>query len=127
MRLTLPYLTAALVLFTIEVLIAIFVRDGFVRPYVGDVLAVMLVYSALRAVLPIGAASALTAALGLAFAIEAAQAFGLVGALGLTGNNVARIVLGGAFDWLDILAYTVSAALITVAEVVLRRVRSATP
>ena len=47
------YALAALVLFAVEVVIALFVRDAFVRPYLGDVLAVMLVYAVLRAVTPL--------------------------------------------------------------------------
>jgi hypothetical protein len=82
----LRYALAALVLFAIEVFIALFVRDAFIRPYVGDVLAVMLVYCALRAIFPIGVAEGAVAALGLAFAIETAQAFGLIGALGWRGT-----------------------------------------
>jgi hypothetical protein len=42
------YALAALIIFAIEVCIALFVHDGFIRPYVGDVLAVALVYAALR-------------------------------------------------------------------------------
>ena len=39
------YIISFLVIFCIEVLIALYVRDNFVRPYVGDVLVVVLVYS----------------------------------------------------------------------------------
>ena len=34
-------------------MIALFVRDAFIRPYIGDVLAVALVYTALRAIVPL--------------------------------------------------------------------------
>ncbi len=44
------YLIAALFIFAVEVVIALYVRDDFVRPYLGDVLAVMLVYCAVRTV-----------------------------------------------------------------------------
>jgi hypothetical protein len=48
-----PYAITALAIFAIEVLIALFVRDAFIRPYLGDVLAVALVHTALRAVTPL--------------------------------------------------------------------------
>ena len=48
------YGIAALILLVVEVLIALFVNDQFVRPYLGDVLAVVLVYASLRAVTPMG-------------------------------------------------------------------------
>lgn len=37
-----------------EVLIALYVRDRFIRPYVGDMLVVVLVYSFVRIFLPTG-------------------------------------------------------------------------
>lgn len=112
----LGYLAAAIVLFAIEVLIALFVRDDFVRPYVGDVLAVALVYAGLRAVTPLGVNAALAVTLAIAFAIEVAQALGLLAALGLADHAVARVVLGGTFDWADLAAYTAGAAIIALIE-----------
>ena len=40
------YLIFAVILFITEVLIAFFVRDNFIRPYVGDYLVVILIYCA---------------------------------------------------------------------------------
>lgn len=48
------YIISFLVIFCIEVLIALYVRDNFVRPYIGDVLVVVLVYSFVRIFLPTG-------------------------------------------------------------------------
>lgn len=110
------YLAVAIVLFAIEVLIALIVRDNFVRPYVGDVLAVALVYAGLRAVTPLGVNAALAMTLAIAFAIEVAQALGFLAALGLGDNAVARVVLGGTFDWADLAAYTGSAFIIALIE-----------
>jgi Protein of unknown function (DUF2809) len=110
------YALAALAIFAIEVVIALFVRDAFVRPYVGDLLAVILVYAALRAATPLNLASAVVATLSIALTIEIAQAFDLLGKLGLGGNEVAQIVLGGAFDVLDVLAYACGVVLIFVTE-----------
>ena len=42
------YIISFLVIFCIEVLIALYVCDNFVRPYIGDVLVVVLVYSFVR-------------------------------------------------------------------------------
>lgn len=103
-------------LFTIEVLIALFVRDGFVRPYLGDVLAVALVYTALRAVTPLRMAPAIAAALVVAFAIEIAQWFRIVDLLGLAGNPMARVVLGSYFSVEDLTAYIAGAACVPLFE-----------
>lgn len=115
------YLVAAIFLFAIEVVIALFVRDAFIRPYIGDVLAVALVYAALRAVTPLMLGSAIAITLTIALVIELAQAFGLLGALGLRDNVLARTVLGGDFDWLDLAAYAAGAMVIVVVELAVRR------
>ena len=46
------YIISFLLIFCIEVLIALYVRDNFMRPYVGDMLVVVLVYSFVRIFLP---------------------------------------------------------------------------
>ncbi|MDG2532705.1 DUF2809 domain-containing protein [Sphingomonas sp. HITSZ_GF] len=91
-----------------EVCIALFVRDRFVRPYLGDVLAVVLVYCGLRAVLPLRPLPAAAAAFGIAALIEFGQAIHVLDLLGLHGR-VLRVVLGGSFEWLDFVAYAAGA------------------
>lgn len=110
------YLIAALVLFAIEVCIALFVRDSFIRPYIGDVLAAGLVYTALRAATPLQLIPALATTLAIAFAIEIAQALNFLDAIGLRDNTIARTILGGVFDWSDLIAYTAGAILIAAIE-----------
>ena len=39
------YIISFLVIFCIEVFIALYIRDSFIRPYMGDALVVVLVYS----------------------------------------------------------------------------------
>jgi len=104
---------AALALFIIEVLIALFVTDGFVRGYLGDVLVVALVYAALRAMTRMSVAQAL--------AVEIGQALGVLKMLGLADNRVAAVVFGGVFDVLDIAAYLAGGALVVIAEMSFRR------
>ncbi|MCW3838276.1 DUF2809 domain-containing protein [Sphingomonas canadensis] len=110
------YALAAAAIFAVEVLIALFVRDRFVRPYLGDVLAVVLVYAGLRAITPLRVVPAALAALGVAFAVELGQLAGLVHLLGLGSSPVARTVLGTGFDPADLLAYTAGAGIVVVAE-----------
>lgn len=117
------YARGALVVFVVEVAIALFVHDGFVRPYLGDSLAVVLVYLALRAVAPIGVAAAAASAFAVACLVELGQWAGLLDALGLRGSAVARVVLGTGFDPRDLLAYAAGAA----GAIVLEASRRITP
>jgi hypothetical protein len=116
MTIRLPYALATMVVFVIEVFIALFVRDRFIRPYIGDVLAVVLVYLALRAVTTLRVVPALAITLAIAAAIEFGQLFNLLGALGLRHNQIARIILGGSFDVQDFAAYAVGACSVVLVE-----------
>ncbi|MDT8757849.1 DUF2809 domain-containing protein [Sphingomonas psychrotolerans] len=109
MRLHRGYALIALALLVVEILIALFVHDEFVRPYLGDTLAVILVYAGLRAASRIGIVEAAAAAFFIAAAIEFAQWFHVLDLLGLSHNRVARIVLGYGFEWKDFLAYAAGA------------------
>lgn len=86
------------------------------RPYLGDVLAVILVYCGLRAVLAVEVIPAVTIALLIAFAVELGQLIGILDMLGLRGNTVARVVLGSGVDLKDLLAYVAGAAIVLVIE-----------
>ncbi|MBN8673106.1 MAG: DUF2809 domain-containing protein [Chitinophagales bacterium] len=105
-----------LVLFVIEVLIAVYVHDNFVRPYVGDYLVVMLLYCGVRAFINASPLKIALAVLLFAYFIELLQYFHLVDRLGLAGNTVARTVIGYGFEWLDLLAYTLGVISILLLE-----------
>ena len=109
MRFSPGHAVAALVLLAAELLIALFVRDAFVRPYVGDVLAVILVFMALRAVLAIEPWKAAAVALAIATVIEIGQLIDILDRLGLAHHQWLRVVLGMGFDAKDLLAYAVGA------------------
>lgn len=111
----------ALALFAIEVVIAMFVQDRFVRPYLGDTIAVVLVYAAIRAVSPTGTLAATAIALFMAFAIELGQYFHILDLLGLADSELLRTVFGYGFEPADFIAYMAGAATVLVAESLLRR------
>lgn len=93
-------------LFLLLAFIAIYVRDAFVRPFLGDTLAVIWLFYTGKSVLNIPDYRLSICVLVVAYGVEVAQYLNLVTLLGLENVRVARIVLGSTFDWLDILAYT---------------------
>lgn len=121
MNLNRPYALVALVLLAIEVLIALFVSDAFIRPYVGDALAVAFVYCALRAATPLRLWPALSISYAIACAVEAGQYFHLLDHLGLANNTIARTLFGYGFELADFVAYAAGAAGVLVVEAALRR------
>lgn len=98
-------LILTILLFGIEVCIAVFVRDKIIRPYIGDLLVVILLYCFFRSFLNLSPLKTAAGVLLLACAIEALQYFHLVERLGLSHSRIARTVLGSAFEWMDLLAY----------------------
>ena len=100
------YFFRAVVLFIVLVLIALFVRDRFIRPIFGDFLVVIFIYYALASVLNMSKAWLALGVLLFAYAVEIGQYYNLVYHLGLKGNRFAEIVIGMGFTWTDMLAYT---------------------
>ena len=110
------YFLLFLILFWFEVLIALFVHDRFVRPYVGDALVVTLLYCFTRSLLNIQLLPALFLVVSFAFAVETAQYFSLVHHLGLQDYPLATTLIGTSFDWQDLLAYTIGGAFVFLLE-----------
>lgn len=119
-----PYLLAALLLFLIELFIALYVRDRFIRPYVGDFLVVILIYCFLMSFWRAAPLKVALWVLAFSFAVEVGQHFHLVDRLGLGQCEVARIVIGTGFAWEDLLAYTLGIAAVLVVEALTRSANS---
>ncbi|GHV60159.1 membrane protein [Bacteroidia bacterium] len=117
------YLLLTVFLFGIETLIALFIHDHFIRPYMGDVLVVILVYCFVRIFVPAGCRYLPLYVFVFACLIEYLQYLNIVERLGLSGNAVARTVLGTSFDWQDILCYGVGCLLAASWQVKNKRVR----
>jgi hypothetical protein len=107
--------------FCIEVYIALDVNDAFVRPYVGDMLVVMLLYCGLQTFVKISMLNAAVFVLIFATIIEILQYFNWVQLLHLESNDMARVVMGTSFEWLDILAYSVGTVVVIVVEKVFEK------
>ena len=106
-----PYLIAILVLLATEVCIALFVHDGFVRPFIGDVLVVILIYTFLRIFIPEKVRWLSLYIFIFAVLVEVLQYFRIVEVLGLQDNKVMSTIIGTSFDIRDILCYFVGCVL----------------
>ena len=109
------YLIITIILFMTETLIALFVHDSFVRPFFGDFLVVILMYSFFR----IYTSNIIKTAffcLSIAYFIEMLQYFKFIEITGLIKYTVLAIVIGNSFAWGDILAYTLGILAILIFE-----------
>lgn len=112
----LRYLGAFFILLCIELFIGICVHDRFIRPYVGDMLVVILIYFFLRALHPYGMKNMIWYVFFFALAVEILQYFHLGRLLGLEHNRLAMIILGSTFDVGDILCYFTGCLLVWLTE-----------
>ncbi len=99
------YFLFAVILFIIEVLIALYVNDRIIRPYAGDFLVVILIYCAVKTFLRAPPFKVAVGVLLFSYFVEVMQYFKIIEVLGLQKNNVARTVIGVGFDWIDLIAY----------------------
>nr|WP_294776740.1 DUF2809 domain-containing protein [uncultured Flavobacterium sp.] len=121
LRFNRTYLLLTVLLFVTEVCIALYVHDNFIRPYLGDVLVVILIYCFVKSFLKISVTKAAIGVLLFAFTIETLQYLAIVEKLGLEKNKIARVVIGTSFSWEDILAYIAGIIVVILAEKIFNR------
>ena len=114
-RTRLAFLATAVLILAAEIYIAICVKGGFVRHYAGDVLAVVLLYALARAAFSVPPLNLPLKIFAFAAALELAQYFGAVQILGIE-NKILKVMIGGTFDFADLLCYAVGCVLVGIYE-----------
>lgn len=110
------YCGAFVVLLAAEICIALFVHDAFVRPYLGDVLVIVLLCCLGRGPLGLWGKWLVPAVTVLGVLAEGLQYFRLADRLGLEPSSPLRIILGSTFDWADLACYAVGGVLAAALE-----------
>mgnify|MGYP000271255612 CR=1 FL=1 len=116
MKINPKYLIAFFVLLLIEIGIGLFVHDNIIRPYIGDVLVVVLIYTFIRGITKITIWHLPLYVFLFAAAVELAQYFRIVEMLHLQNNKIVSTIIGTSFDIKDIVCYLIAAAILTVWE-----------
>jgi hypothetical protein len=114
------YFISASALLALEVLIALYLHDKIIRPYVGDVLAPVFLYCLVRSIFVASPKRAAAWVLAISFLLEFLQYIHFLEILGWQHIRWVRIVLGNHFEWADLLAYTGGVALVLWAEQLLQ-------
>lgn len=109
-RITYLILTIGFVL--VEILIGLFVHDAFIRPYIGDVLVVVILYCFARIIFPDRLVFMSLFVFLFAVGVEISQYFNLVSLLGFNKTGIFGILLGATFDWIDIICYAVGCGIL---------------
>ena len=91
-------------------------HDRIIRPYIGDLLVVILLYCFVRAFVNISPVKIAIGVLLFSYLIEVLQYLKLVKLLGLQHSRIANVVFGNLFEWIDLVAYTVGIIIVLAVE-----------
>ena len=116
MKKRLVYLLATIILLIVEVLIALYVHDDFIRPYVGDAIVVIVIYTFVRILIPEKGRLLPLYIFLFAVVVEILQGIHIVNILGVADNRFLRTLIGDSFDIKDILCYGVGCILLWLYE-----------
>jgi hypothetical protein len=116
------YFSLAVLLFAIEVLIALFAHDDVIRPYVGDVLVVILIYCFVKSFFDTPVLKTALFVLLFAFVVEGLQYLNILNRLGLKDSKIAAVIIGSSFSCIDIITYIIGIGFVLFFEkIVLRK------
>ena len=107
------YLIVCITIFIIECLIAIFLKKGFIRENVGDILVIPCIYTFLRTIIPNKIKYLSIYVLLFSIIVEFLQMFNITTLLA-NNNKILSIAFGGTFDIKDIICYIVGYLIIIV-------------
>lgn len=116
MKINYKYLISFIILFIIEVIIALFIDDKIIRPYIGDILVIILMYTFIRSFIkkPIKFLSIYL--FFFATFVEVMQYFNILEILGLQNNKFLSIIFGSVFDIKDVLCYLIGSIILLVLD-----------
>ena len=115
------YAVATLVLLLIEVVIGLCVHDAFIRPYVGDVLVVIVLYTFVRIFIPEKCRLLPLYIFIFAVCVELLQLANIVDLLGVGDNRFLRTLIGSVFDIKDIACYAAGCIILGIYELLSKR------
>ncbi|AUG57571.1 ribosomal maturation YjgA family protein [Acetivibrio saccincola] len=111
------YLAAFFIFLTIEIIIALFIRDNIIRPYVGDILVVILLYTFIKSFIRKPIKFLPLYIFIFSVMVEILQYLNIVEILNIQGNKVLSTIVGATFDIKDIFCYLVGCIILIIWEV----------
>ena len=110
------YALLFIVLLTVEILIAKFLKSGFIRYTFGDYLAVICLYCFFKSIIDSPALKMSILVLIISYVIEFLQLANFLSLLNIENNELLRVVLGSTFNTSDLLAYTLGIITVLIIE-----------
>ena len=119
------YAVMFMVIFLIEVIIALFIKDRFIRPYVGDLLVTMLLCALIRIFIPNKITALPIFVFLFSVLVEIAQYVDIVELLGFENSKLLSVLIGRSFSVIDIICYALGCILFFLADFFLIKKRKA--
>jgi hypothetical protein len=116
MKINVKYIIAFFILLLIEVGIGLCVHDKMIRPYIGDVLVIILMYTFIKGITKNTIRHLPLYLFLFALAVEFAQYFRIVDMLHLQNNKIISTIIGTSFDIKDIVCYFVATVILMMWE-----------
>ncbi|MFI0430998.1 DUF2809 domain-containing protein [Mariniflexile sp. HMF6888] len=116
LKLNKTYLTVTITLLIVEVLIATFLKSGFIRHTFGDYLVVILMYCFFKSFIKGKHFYIAMGVLAFSFAIEFSQLVNILKPLSLQNSHSAKLILGSTFQFSDLVAYTLGIVTVLIVE-----------
>lgn len=114
MKLNIKYILAFIFILMIEIFIALFINDAIIRPYIGDILVVILMYTFIRGFAQKPIKFLPIYLFFFASIVEIMQYYRVVELLHLQNNKIASTIIGTSFDMKDILCYLIGTIILII-------------
>jgi hypothetical protein len=113
------------ILLAVEILIAIYLKKGFIRYVFGDFLVVIMLYYFLKSFLKVTSINIALIVLLFSYFIEFMQLINILDFLNLQKNTTLNIIFGTTFSIEDLIAYTLGVCTVLIIEKYLKPLFSA--
>lgn len=120
-RLRVIYGVLFIIILIVEILIALFVHDNFIRPYIGDMLVTVLICSFARFFIPEKIKVLPMLVFAFSALVEIGQYFDFVKLLGLDDNLFISTLLGRTFSVADLICYAMGCILFAVVDCIIKK------
>jgi hypothetical protein len=112
-----------LLILAVEFYIAEYTHDAIIRPYGGDYLCVIFLYTLVRTFWDLPVRPLALWIFAFACFVEVTQYFNLADRLGFTKPSLIRTLMGYTFTWVDIGCYALGIGTVLVLEALVPRLR----
>ena len=121
MKINIKYILGFIILLLTEIFIALFIHDSIIRPNVGDILVVILMYTFIRGFTKKPEKFLPIYLFCFATLVEVSQYYHVVRLLHLQNNKILATIIGSSFDIKDILCYLIGSVLLIIWEKIIKK------